>query len=40
MVKNLLAMWEIWFLLGGGEEEIREEFKKKVAFELGLELTC
>ena len=28
------------FLLGGGEEEIREEFKKKVAFELGLELTC
>ena len=25
------------FLLGGGEEEIREEFKKKVAFELGLE---
>ena len=28
------------FLLGGGEEEIREEFKEKVTFELGLELTC
>lgn len=23
------------FLLGGGEEEIREEFKEKVTFELG-----
>ena len=28
------------FLLGGSEEEIREEFKEKVAFDLGLELTC
>lgn len=28
------------FLLDGSEEEVREEFKEQIAFELGLELIC